>query len=129
MYQEWIPELGRLFIRCQISNKASYFEFCYRDAVGDQQHFRTICCIRDFCAEPQLSGYVETLTAKTAAEQYNGSVFQKHYCRWDELRAIRPLWASKSVTFDDWLAEVLSLPELAEVEKGRLRRAYPATVG
>lgn len=117
------------FVRCQIGDTRSTFEFCYRDIGGDQQHFRTICCISDFRAEPQFSGYVETLGANAAAESHNNSVYQKHYCRWDELLAIRRLWASQLVTFDDWLAEVLSLSILAEEEKERLQRAYPATVG
>lgn len=126
--QEWIPPIGRLFVRCQVNDSSSIFELCYRDAVGDQQHFRTICRIVDFEATPQFSGYVETLSPSVTAEPYNNNVYQRHLCRWDEVCAIQRLWASGSVTFTQWLEEVLDLPDLAEEEKTRFRRAYSSTV-
>lgn len=84
----------------------------------------SICRIDDFKAGPRFRSDAEIIS--TTLELYipTRMVVHNHPTTQAEIQIVRQLWSSAAVTFEDWLEEVLGLPDLADSEKDRLRRAF-----
>ena len=118
----FMPEVGRLIMRVH-SGQQTQFDLCFLDQANSKCYQR-ICMIKDFKAEPNFSSFIECMPYEGIVNEWNHSTIHRRYCTWDEMCALQRLWSSRSVTFEDWLDEVLETKELAEVEKNRLRRAF-----
>ena len=116
-----------MIVRSAISATTSEFQFCYRDALADETHFKIICTITNFSAKPEFCGVTDGISSEATLNSYNNTAIHRHYCTEEELLAIKRLWGSNGITFVEWFEEVLKLNDLSLHEKNRMKQAYAWT--
>lgn len=114
-----MPEGGRLLVQSEICRLT--FRFCFRD-LDDPQRFKNICQIQNI-SRPERGGFsaVPNFSICPGAAEENA---RWHYCRCDELLAVKNLWGSELFTFNKWRDRTLGLEGLLECEKRRMKRLF-----
>ena len=114
---EFNPPIGVLVTRVHIYPSGhTNFDICFCTENGDfPNRFCQIARIRDFNAEPYISGFFEMVRGQVNVQPF----VHRHFTTFDEICALKRLWDSRW-DVQEWLDEVMKQEALLPDEKDRI---------
>ncbi len=119
METQWVPDVGKLYVRQVLSIAHSEMVLGYLVETEEGKSFKSLAVMEDFVAHKHFWGSQECIYGRSQYSE-SGNLIVRRYASDSDIVAFLKLWLDELCTIADWVAGVQRLEGILPAEKARI---------